>query len=214
VRPSCRKKIRCPTPHKGADRNSCPLALPCVMPSANPYPMLWTAKSLNGLKVTGPLLLLPLRKANPFIAVVCCVTWQAWQPTFLKTTLPRLDEAVAAGVGGYTAAGADVGGALRRIKVAKLTIDNVGREIRRGAPRGRRIRVRRAEYGHVFRQRVELAARGRFIVTLVGKQLVGHAHLDEVSFAREHQRRLVLRLPAKSGDGAVVGARVELPRDP
>jgi hypothetical protein len=28
VRPSCRKKRRCPIPHKGADRNSCPSALP------------------------------------------------------------------------------------------------------------------------------------------------------------------------------------------
>jgi len=91
-------------------------------------------------------------------------------------------------------------------------VDNPGREIRRGAPRRRRNGVHRAENGHVFRQRVELAARGRFYVTFVRKELIGDAHLDEVGFAREHQQGLVLRLPTKSGDGAVVDARIKPPR--
>src|ERR1700722_1406806 len=67
----------------------------------------------------GPLL---ARKASPFTAVVCCRTWQAWQPMLSKATLPRSDDAVAAASGGYTPAGAGVGGALRRMKVAKLTM--------------------------------------------------------------------------------------------
>jgi hypothetical protein len=70
-----------------------------------------------------------------------------------------------------------------------------------------------AENAHVFRQRVELAARDRFDVTLVGKELVGDAHLDEVGFAGEHQQGLVLRLPAKSGDGAVIATAIELSGD-
>src|SRR5947208_3081765 len=45
VRPSCRKKIRCPTPHSGAVRNSLGPASPCLTPSASPTPMSWTKRS-------------------------------------------------------------------------------------------------------------------------------------------------------------------------
>jgi hypothetical protein len=39
VRPSWRKKIRWPSPHKGAVRNSSGPAFPCTMSSANPFPI-------------------------------------------------------------------------------------------------------------------------------------------------------------------------------
>src|ERR1022692_507444 len=45
VRPSWRKKTRCPTPQSGAVRNSSGPAPPCVMPSARPFPMWWTRRS-------------------------------------------------------------------------------------------------------------------------------------------------------------------------
>src|SRR2546422_4247663 len=49
VRPSCRKKIRWPSPHRGAVRNSSPLAFPWVMLSASLGPMLCSNKSENRL---------------------------------------------------------------------------------------------------------------------------------------------------------------------
>src|ERR1017187_4983110 len=45
VRPSWRKKTRCPTPQSGVVRNSSGPAPPCVMPSARPFPMRWTRRS-------------------------------------------------------------------------------------------------------------------------------------------------------------------------
>src|SRR6266567_3664470 len=45
VRPSWRKKTRCPTPQSGAVRNSSGPAPPCVMTSARPLPMWWTRRS-------------------------------------------------------------------------------------------------------------------------------------------------------------------------
>ena len=39
VRPSCKKKIRLPTPHKGAVRNWLPLAFPWDTLSAKPLPI-------------------------------------------------------------------------------------------------------------------------------------------------------------------------------
>src|SRR5207302_2923240 len=51
VRPSCRKKMRCPTPHNTAERNSSPPAVPCETLSARPVPMWCTSKSENRFAV-------------------------------------------------------------------------------------------------------------------------------------------------------------------
>jgi hypothetical protein len=53
----------------------------------------------------------------------------------------------------------------------------------------------------------------RRLVALVLKQLVADAHFDVVGLAREEEQRLVLRLPAKPGDGAVVAVAVRLSAD-
>src|SRR6266850_1572836 len=45
VRPSCRRKSRCPSPHSGAVLNSLGPACPWVTPSASPGPMSWTMRS-------------------------------------------------------------------------------------------------------------------------------------------------------------------------
>ena len=84
VRPSCRKKVRCPTPHSGALRNWLPLALPCDTRSASPVPMLCTAKSLNGLIVillTVEFAVVSIRAALP---VVWFMMWQPAHPTFMN----------------------------------------------------------------------------------------------------------------------------------
>src|SRR6266852_3550622 len=49
--PSCKKKSRCPRPHRGAVRNWSGPAAPWVTPSESPRPMWWRAKSEKGWKV-------------------------------------------------------------------------------------------------------------------------------------------------------------------
>src|SRR5262249_54732765 len=58
----------------------------------------------------------------------------------------------------------------------------------------------------IVRRCHSLAARG--LVALLREELVGDTHLDVVGLACEHQQRLVLRLPAEAGDGAIVAAGV------
>src|ERR1700691_1375811 len=65
VRPSCSRKIRCPSPHKGAVRNWSPPALPCETLSAKPVPMLWISISENAF--TGAL---PNDEVKPDACVV------------------------------------------------------------------------------------------------------------------------------------------------
>src|SRR5262245_47873715 len=91
VRPSCRKKMRCPTPHRGAVRNSFPLAAPWDTPSAKPTPMLCRATSENRLAV------LPRKAATDWNWDVFRLgVWQSEQPMAENTALPReieVDEA-------------------------------------------------------------------------------------------------------------------------
>ena len=47
VRPSCMKKIRWPSPHNGAVRNSLGPASPWLTPSDSPVPMSWIIRSEN-----------------------------------------------------------------------------------------------------------------------------------------------------------------------
>src|SRR5439155_9990647 len=70
-----------------------------------------------------------------------------------------------------------------------------------GEPWSGIIKVRR-----ILRSAIENAA--RCFVTFVGKQLVGYAHLHVVGFAGKYLQGLVLCLPAKPGDGAIVSAGV------
>src|SRR5207244_4237200 len=62
--------------------------------------------------------------------------------------------------------------------------------------------------GHVVGNSIELASRG--FVPLGLKELVGDTHLDVVRLAGEQQERLVLGLPAKTGDRAVIAVVVRL----
>jgi hypothetical protein len=85
-------------------------------------------------------------------------------------------------------------------------IDDVGGEIRRWT----RGRLGHGEIRRVLRRGVEPASLR--IIPLVGKCLAGDALLDIVGLAREDQQRLVLCLPSKSRDCAVIAAGVELSR--
>src|ERR1700694_3539361 len=113
ARPSCRKKIRWPTPHRGAERNSCPLALPWLTRSCKPAPILCTAISENGLNVW---LLWPV---NDDLVVARDSVWQRAQPMAVKMFLPRAFEAVAA---------AATGAAERRMNAAKFTVSDAKSE--------------------------------------------------------------------------------------
>src|SRR5436305_2031670 len=88
VRPSWRKKMRCPRPHNGAVRNWSPPAPPCETLSARPVPMWWTSRSENKLAVALP---------NPAVRregwVVSDGVWQTAQPTELNSERPRAMEA-------------------------------------------------------------------------------------------------------------------------
>src|SRR3954447_10016630 len=101
LRPSCRKKMRCPTPQSGAVRNSLPLAPPCEPRWARPAPMSCSAKSLYGCTVT---LLCPVRRD---CAVVRLLVWQAWQPILEKIWPPRVTDAAELAVDAAGATAAD-----------------------------------------------------------------------------------------------------------
>jgi hypothetical protein len=58
----------------------------------------------------------------------------------------------------------------------------------------------------IFGRRIQLPA--RCLIPLDRKQLIRHAHLDVVGFAREDQQRGVLRLPTKPGNAVIVAAHV------
>ena len=126
--------------------------------------------------------------------------WHRLQPTLTKACWPRVTEAAAAE---DIAAGAglrsrrqpherrevhDIGGKVRRRAIAKPSVDKIGR---------------------ILGKLVELATRG--IVALVTEEFIGDALLDIVGLTREHQQRLILRLPAEPGDGAIVGTVIEVP---
>src|ERR1700689_2394589 len=101
VRPSCKKNRRWPTPQSGAERNCCGPALPWVIPSERPVPMLWTAKSEYGWKVT-----LLSAGSNDEAAVVSVGVWQFAQPTFTNwfdpwVTVFWLTPGGSAGVAGF-----------------------------------------------------------------------------------------------------------------
>src|SRR5438477_7550726 len=100
VRPSWRKKMRCPSPHNGAERNWSPPAPPCDTLSARPVPMWWTSRSENRLAVA-----LPKPAVRREAWVVSDGVWQTAQPTELNSERPRAMEAeppgtVVDGVGG------------------------------------------------------------------------------------------------------------------
>src|SRR5262245_57447599 len=100
VRPSCRKKMRWPTPHSGAERNSLPLAAPWETLSARPPPMLCTATSEDRFAV-----LLRRAATDCWSDVVRLGVWHRAQPIAENTCLPRLIEAAEAPVNGATGVG-------------------------------------------------------------------------------------------------------------
>src|SRR5207245_9925751 len=65
--------------------------------------------------------------------------------------------------------------------------------------------------GHVVGNSIVLASRG--FIPLGLKELVGDTHLDVVRLAGEQQERLVLGLPAKTSDRAVIAVVVRLAGD-
>src|SRR6266436_4087447 len=115
VRPSWRKKTRCPTPQSGAVRNSSGPAPPCVMPSARPLPMWWTRRSEKRFTVWLESAALgfveePLAIMLP---VVNGGVWQWTQPIFTKLARPFTVDGVS---------GAGVGGANIRMKSANASM--------------------------------------------------------------------------------------------
>ena len=63
----------------------------------------------------------------------------------------------------------------------------------------------------VLRKEVRGATRSDSL--LVGEDFVGHAEFNVGGLACEKQHRLVLRLPAEFGDGAVVSVAIETSPD-
>src|SRR5882762_2859894 len=86
VRPSCRKNNRCPSPQRGAVRNSLPVANPCAIPSANPVPMLCTKRSEKRLALV-------LESASVTLdAVANEGVWQSAQPVEVNNDWPLFAE--------------------------------------------------------------------------------------------------------------------------
>src|SRR5438270_3403895 len=115
VRPSWRKKMRCPTPQSGAVRNSSGPAAPCVMPSARPLPMWWTSRSDQRCAVWFERAALGTVE-EPLAIILPVVNegvWQWAQPIFMKVARPFEREGVS---------GAGVGGASMRMKLAKASM--------------------------------------------------------------------------------------------
>src|SRR3989442_14701957 len=93
VRPSCRKQILCPSPHRGAVRNSSPLAFPWRMSSARPGPRLCSSKSEKRLARFW------LSAALEELPVVRYGVWQRAQPISADDARPpRNDDAAGAGL--------------------------------------------------------------------------------------------------------------------
>src|SRR5580704_12902765 len=118
VRPSCRKKTRCPTPQRGAVRNSSGPAPPCVIPSASPLPMWCTSRSEKRFAVCLESAALGLVEEP--LAIIAPVVkdgvWQWTHPTCANKSRPfSLD-----GVGG-----AGVGGASMRMKLENASISEM-----------------------------------------------------------------------------------------
>src|SRR5262249_20685517 len=111
VRPSWRKKMRCPRPHNGAVLNSSPLACPWRMSSASPGPMLWSRRSEK--RLTGWL----ARAATVESPVVSVGVGQSAHPTLTNSERPLVMEVAPPGV---SADG--VGGARNRWKKANFSI--------------------------------------------------------------------------------------------
>src|SRR4029453_7963171 len=65
--------------------------------------------------------------------------------------------------------------------------------------------------GHVVGNCIQLARRGFVPPGL--KELVGYTHFDVIRLAGKQQERLVLGLPAKTGDRAVIAVVVRLAGD-
>src|SRR6202158_6330898 len=103
VRPSWRKKTRCPIPQSGAVRNSSGPAEPCVMPSARSLPMWWTRRSEKRFTVWLESAALGLVE-EPLAIILPVVNegvWQWTQPIFAKMALPfTVDGVSGAGMGG------------------------------------------------------------------------------------------------------------------
>src|SRR5581483_10332819 len=102
VRPSCRKKIRWPSPHNGEERNWSPPAPPCETLSFRPVPMWWTSRSLKRFAVT-----LPSPGVRDEAEVASEGVWHEEQPIELNSDLPALMEVEPPGVVVDGAGGAD-----------------------------------------------------------------------------------------------------------
>src|SRR5713101_218508 len=115
VRPSWRKKTRCPIPQSGAVRNSLGPAPPCVIPSASPLPMWWTRRSEKRFTVW--LESAALGFVEEPLAIILPVVnegvWQWTQPIFAKMARPFTVDGVS---------GAEVGGASIRMKLANASV--------------------------------------------------------------------------------------------
>src|ERR1022692_65517 len=128
VRPSCRKKRRCPMPHSGPVLNSSGPACPCARPSAKPGPMWCTRRSEYRLMVIFP------NAGRDVGGVLNEVVWQYTQPALVNCVFPFLVELVEGpGVGGvshwikYSERSASPGNISVRIPGVKLvTVSGTG----------------------------------------------------------------------------------------
>src|SRR5579872_2798468 len=93
-----------------------------------------------------------------------------------------------------------------------LEFHPIGQDVKR-IGEGLVERIVRSSTGHVVRFRLVRAVAARVFLGRRREDLVGDAHLDIIGLARKHRDGLVLRLPAKAGDGAVVTAAVGTPGD-
>src|ERR1700730_15648376 len=99
VLPSCRKNALCPSPHKGAVRNSSGPAAPCVTWSESLSPMWWTARSEKRLACCW------LSAAMGERPVVNEGVWQDAHPIRLNSFLPLSMDAEHGGSGDVPHAG-------------------------------------------------------------------------------------------------------------
>src|SRR5437773_4327847 len=94
VLPSCRKKIRCPSPHRGAVRNSSGPAAACGTLSAKLGPIWWTSKSEKRFAWT---LVMALDEETGVREVGL---WQSAQPVLTNLLAPfRVESDCGPGVG-------------------------------------------------------------------------------------------------------------------
>src|SRR5438128_509989 len=154
VRPSCRKKIRWPSPHRGAVRNSSPFAFPWVMLSASLGPMLCSNKSENRLAR------FPLSAGLATFPVGRDGVWHNAQPISLNNLL--LDGRRRVGGGGW--------GSQETHEERKL--HRIAGDVRR---------LGRLEISVIFRGCVEQTPCG--LIPFLREQLVGYALLHVIGFA-------------------------------